>query len=139
MSESENKALLARYIREVWDAADIYALRQFLSPEFKRHQSPLVEPLDREQQIARLEGFRRAFPDVSVEVVDVVAEGDRIAFRATMTGTHLGEFSGIPPTGSRFSVSLVDVVRIENGRFAEQWGGPDMFDLVQQLGDPRIR
>ena len=62
------------------------------------------------------------------------AEGDRIAFRSTMRGTHRGEFLGIPPTGIQVTVGLLDVIRIENGKFVEQWGGPDLLDLVQQLG-----
>lgn len=133
MSETENKALLSRYITEVWENADVGALRRFLSPDFERHLSPLAEPLGIEAQIERLSGLRRAFPDVTIVVEDVVAEGDRVAFRSTMTGTHLGEFAGIPPTGTRFTVSLVDIIRVENGLFAEQWGGPDMSDLTGQL------
>jgi predicted ester cyclase len=51
-----------------------------------------------------------------------------------MRGTHQGEFLGIPPTGKQVTVGLVDVIHIENGKFVEQWGGPDLLDLVQQLG-----
>ena len=133
MSVAENKALLSRYIKEVWVDADVDGVRRYLSPEFKRHLSPRVEPLGIKAQIERLVGFRRAFPDVTIVVDDVVAEGDRIAFRSTMTGTHLGDFAGIPPTGSRITVSLVDIIRIEHGVFVEQLGGPDMSDLIGQL------
>ena len=51
-----------------------------------------------------------------------------------MRGTHQGEFLGIAPTGKEVTVSLPDMVRIENGKFVEQWGGPDLFDLIRQLG-----
>lgn len=81
----------------------------------------------------RLHEFREAFPDIRVEVVDVVTSDDRIAFRSVMTGTHLGSFAEIPPTGREVVVSLLDLIRVEDGKFAEQWGGPDMFDLVRQL------
>ncbi len=92
-----------------------------------------LPPLDRGAQRDRLEGFRTAFPDVTIELEDVVAEDDRVAFRSTMRGTHLGEFLGIGPTGRTVEVGLVDIIRIQDGRFAEQWGGPDLFDLVGQL------
>lgn len=106
----------------------------FLSPGYARHTSPTLPPLDLEGQIERLHGFRQAFPDITIEVDDVMVEGDCIAFRSTMRGTHKGEFAGIPPTGRHVTAGLVDMIRIEDGRFAEQWGGPDVFDMLQQLG-----
>jgi predicted ester cyclase len=51
-----------------------------------------------------------------------------------MTGTHEGPFRGLEPTGRRFKVTLVDIVRVRDGRFLEHWGGPDMLDLLTQLG-----
>lgn len=134
MSERENKELLTSYISEVWGAGDLSALSDFLSPSFKRHVSPLQPPVDFAGQVERLEGFRTAFPDITVTVEDVIADGDRVAFRSTMRGTHLGEFLGISPTGREVTVGLVDIIRIEDGAFVEQWGGPDLFDMVRQLG-----
>jgi predicted ester cyclase len=90
--------------------------------------------LDVDSQIERLVGFREAFPDVTIAVEDLIVEADRVAFRSTMRGTHLGEFAGIQPTGRQVTVALMDLIRIEDGRFAEQWGGPDLFDLLRQLG-----
>lgn len=133
MSATENKELLGRYLARVWEHHDLDALDDLLSPTFARHVAASLPPLDRTAQRTRLEGFREAFPDVTIEVEDVVAEDDRIAFRSTMRGTHLGEFLGIAPTGRTITVGLVDIVRVEEGRFAEQWGGPDLFDLVRQL------
>ena len=134
MSVVENRALVGRYFIKVWDEADIDAIRTFLSPTFQRHLSPLVPPLDVDSQIERLVGFREAFPDVTIAVEDLIVEADRVAFRSTMRGTHLGEFAGIQPTGRQVTVALMDIIRIEDGRFAEQWGGPDLFDLLRQLG-----
>lgn len=139
MSAAENRNLLNRYIAEVWDGGDPEAVSHFAAETFRRHTSPGSEPLDRAAQIERLKGFRAAFPDITVEVEDVVCEGDMLAFRSTMKGTHLGEMMGIAPTGRQVVVGLVDMVRIEDGRFAEQWGGPDMLDLLRQLGaEPRV-
>ena len=78
--------------------------------------------------------FRAAFPDIQLTVEEIIAEDDRIAFRSTMRATHRGEFLGIAPTGKQVTVGLVDVIHIEKGKFTEQWGGPDLFDLLQQLG-----
>ena len=116
MSVAENKQLLARYITEVWDQANVDAIRNFLSPTFRRHVSPLLPSLDVEGQVDRIVGFREAFPDVTLTVEETTAEADRVALRSTMRGTHLGEFGGLPATGKRITVGLLDVIRIEDGR-----------------------
>jgi predicted ester cyclase len=134
MSVAANKTMLARYVAEVWEEGNVDAIRDFLSPSFQRHVSPLLPPLDREGQIGRVGAFREAFPDVTLVVEEVTAEDYRVAFRSTMRGTHLGEFAGIQPTRHEVTVGLLDVIRIEGEQFAEQWGGPDLFDMLRQLG-----
>lgn len=132
--EEVNKSLVTRYIEEIWYRKRIDVLDDFLAPNYKRYLSPLTEPLSLGGQKQRLAGFLTAFPDVQLKVEDLVADGDRVAFRSTMQGTHQGVFQGLQPTGKKFSVFLVDVIRVENGRFAEHWGGPDLLDLLKQLG-----
>lgn len=134
MSPGDAKDLLARYVHDVWTQADPEAARRFLAPGFRRHVSALAPPLDVEQQVQRLHDLRAALPDASITVEDVVVDGDVVAFRSTLRGTHGGPLLGIAPTGRGVTVRLVDMIRIEDGRFAEQWGGPDMLDLVTQLG-----
>lgn len=133
MSAEANEQLLARYVREVWDEGNLDALERFLSPSYKRHVSPTLPPLDRNGQIQRLRGFRSAFPDITLTVEDVVAGDDRVAFRSTIRGTHRGPLAGLAATENEIEVTLVDIVRIEDGLFVEQWGGPDMSDLFRQL------
>jgi steroid delta-isomerase-like uncharacterized protein len=134
MSEAENKDLLRRYMGDVWEKGDPTAVRRFLAQSYQRHLSPTKPPLDLAAQVERLQGFRSAFPDARITVEDVIAEGDRVAFRSTFRGTHREPFFGIAPTGREVTVGLVDIIRVEDGRIVEQWGGPDVFDLLQQLG-----
>jgi len=134
MSAEENKALLWRYIEEVWDKKNPAAVDEFLSPDYQRHRSPTAAPLTREGQKQLLLQFRTAFPDIHLTVEEVIAEDTRLAFRSTMRATHQGELLGIAPTGRQITVGLVDIIHIKNGLFVEQWGGPDLFDLVKQLG-----
>ncbi len=68
---------------------------------------------------------REGFPDLSITVEDVMAEGDRVAARVTMRGTHRGEFQGIAPTGKRVEVRAIDMFRISNGKIVEHWGHAD--------------
>jgi steroid delta-isomerase-like uncharacterized protein len=78
--------------------------------------------------------YREAFPDLRATVEEIVEEGDRIAVRATFTGTHDGEFMGIPASGRTISIQAMDVVRVVDGRAAEHWGVTDVMGLMQQIG-----
>lgn len=133
MSRSDNIELLHRYFDEVWAHGDPQALSRFLHDRYRRYTSPGATPLDASEQLKRLRAFRAGFPDITISLEDVVADDDRVAFRSTMRGTHRGEFLGVHPTGRHVTVGLVDMMRIEDGRIVEQWGGPDMWDLLRQL------
>ena len=134
MSVEKNKALLHHYMKAVWDEENPAAVNEFLAPHYKRHRSPTSPPLTRDSQMQLLNGFRAAFPDIQIMVEEIIAEGDMVTFRSTMRGTHQGKFLNIAPTGKVVTVGLIDIIRVENGKFVEQWGGPNLFDLLQQLG-----
>jgi predicted ester cyclase len=126
--------IIRTYLERVWGQRDLEALDELLDPAYRRHVSPQVEPLDVEGQRHRLAAMQAAFPDVAITLEQVVVEGDVAAFRSTMSGTHEGPFRDLAPTGRRFTVHLVDIVRVRDGRILEHWGGPDMLDLLTQLG-----
>jgi hypothetical protein len=75
-----------------------------------------------------------AFPDDHVTIDDMVVEGDKIAIRYTMTGTHKGKYMGIPPTNKKVTISVIEIDRIAGGKFAEAWVKADTLSLMQQLG-----
>jgi steroid delta-isomerase-like uncharacterized protein len=76
----------------------------------------------------------RAFPDLHVTIEDTVAEGDKVVFRNTVTGTHRGEYRGLEPTGRSVSYGEIFVMRFAGGRIAEIWGVVDVFSQMRQLG-----
>jgi steroid delta-isomerase-like uncharacterized protein len=76
----------------------------------------------------------RAFPDLHVAIEDVVAEGDKVVFRNTVTGTHLGEYRGLAPTGRSVTYGEIFILRFADGRIAEIWGVVDVFAQLRQLG-----
>jgi steroid delta-isomerase-like uncharacterized protein len=134
MSAEDNKRLVRHYLAEVWEKGNLAVMDQLLAPNYRRYLNPRMAPLDAAAQRQRLAGFLAAFPDVALTVEDLMADGDRVIFRATIRGTHLGPFQGIAPTGKAVTAMLLDVVRVEDGRLVEHWGGPDMLDILQQLG-----
>ncbi|HYY57180.1 MAG TPA: ester cyclase, partial [Pyrinomonadaceae bacterium] len=77
--------------------------------------------------------FRDAFPDIEVIVEDTVAEGDRVAARCRVRGTHKGEGLGLAATGNAVEFTGICIVRIENGKIAEAWNNFDFMNMFQQL------
>ena len=81
--------------------------------------------------------FHAVFPDLSYEVGETIAEGDKVCFSGQIRGTHESEFLGIEPTGNQINIMSLNVVRIENGKIAERWANVDILRILQQLGvDP---
>jgi steroid delta-isomerase-like uncharacterized protein len=76
----------------------------------------------------------RAFPDLHITVEDVIAEGDKIVSRNTVTGTHQGEYMGRPPTGRSITYNEIFIFRCAGGRIAETWGVVDVLAQMRQLG-----
>jgi predicted ester cyclase len=92
------------------------------------------------QEWRGLEGIRQAvashrsvFPDWIEQIVDIIAQGDRVVTRWISRGTHKGDFYGYPPTGNQVTVAEAAVFRIDNLKIVEQWGLPDQMSLVKQL------
>jgi steroid delta-isomerase-like uncharacterized protein len=77
--------------------------------------------------------LHRAFPDLRVTIEDLIAEGDRVVARNTVTGTHRGEYMGLPPTGKSVTYNEIFIFRVVNGRIAETWGVVDVASLMKQL------
>ena len=78
--------------------------------------------------------FRAAFPDLHVTIDDLVAEGEMVAVRATMTGTHQGELMGMPPTGKQVNFQFISIEHLRGGKVVERWEQADMMGMMQQLG-----
>ncbi len=134
MSTEENLSLARQYIEQFLNRGNMAIADNILSPDYRRYLSPSSTPLNVDQQKQRIAGLRAAFPDLHVTIEDVLVEGDRVAVRVVLHGTQRGAFLGIPPTGKPVTVFALDVIRIENGRFVEHWGGPDLYSMVSQLG-----
>jgi steroid delta-isomerase-like uncharacterized protein len=73
-------------------------------------------------------------PDLRVVIEDMIAEGDKVATRYTLEGTHEGELFGVPPTGQRMSIKSISVERVSDGKIREHWRNTDTLDMMQQLG-----
>ena len=133
MSE-ENKAVIARLYAEL-SKGNLDAIDTALADNFIEHEElPPGIPPGREGVTAFFGVIRSAFPDLNMTPDFFIAEGDLVTAFATATGTHRGEFQGIPPTGKSISIKLADYMRVQNGKIVEHWGVMDLAGLMQQLG-----
>lgn len=80
------------------------------------------------------DAFHAAFADFAVEVLDQVAEGDKVMTYKVFSGTHTGEFQGIPASGRAVRFDVMDIVRLRDGQVVEHWGMVDQLALLRQLG-----
>jgi steroid delta-isomerase-like uncharacterized protein len=135
MSGEDNKALVRQLVDQVFNQGNISKLDEFVEPDFvEREVLPAGIPGGREGLRQLTTMLRSAFPDFKATIDDILAEGDKVVIRQTWTGTHKGEFMGIPPTGRDMSMEVIDIIRLANGKFVEHWGVMDAMAMMQQLG-----
>ena len=133
MSAEENKAAKRRYF-DAFNTQNLDAIDELFAPEYVLHiaGSPDVQgPETLKQMVA---GSLVNLTDATLVVDDMVAEGDKVVTRWTMTAIHSGEFMGVPPTGQQITMQGVIIDRFVDGRVAEAWESFDMYGLMKQLG-----
>ena len=130
----DNKALNRRFVEEVINQGNIEAIDELIDPGVVDHAAPPGVPTGREGAKQFFAIVRSAFPDLHHTIEDMIAEGDKVVMRSTWSGTHQGEFMGIPATGRRVRVSAIDISRVADGRIVEHWEQSDALGLMQQLG-----
>ncbi len=135
MSTEQNKVLTRQLIEEVLNKGNMSRVDEIIAPNFVEHEElPPGFPPGREAPQLLFTMLRRAFPDFKATIQQLIAEGDKVVFYMTWTGTQKGEFMGIPPTGKSISINVIDIIRITDGQAVEHWGVMDSMAMMQQLG-----
>jgi steroid delta-isomerase-like uncharacterized protein len=135
MSIEQNKALVRKLVEEAINQGNISMIDELLIPDFIEHEElPPGIPPGREAPKVLFTMLRSAFPDIKATIEHLIAEGDEVVLHMTWTGTHKGEFMGIPPTGKSISINVIDILGIAEGKFVEHWGVMDSMAMMQQLG-----
>lgn len=137
VSVEENKEIARRFPEEVATEGNLDLIDDICAEDILDH-SPMWEVRGRDALKEQSRAVFEAFGDFSATVEDVVAEGDMVAMRVTVRGTHDGEFMGLEPTGRSFEFGNMVFTRIEDGRIAERWVQPDLLGLLRQLGAETI-
>ena len=136
MSEAVHSDLVRRFIEGVLGRGDFAALNALAAPDCADHADALGAAPCPEAIAQFLVPWRAAFPDLAITVEKLVAEGDRVAARWTLRGTHRGAFLGVPPSGRRVAVAGTERYRLAEGRIVERRATVDTDGLIRQLGAP---
>ena len=121
MASEENKMLVRRQIEDVWNNGNAGAIRTYWGDAVRGEIEHTYMML------------RTAFPDLHITIDDLIAEGDRVAGRFTLTGTHQGTLQGVQPTGKRVAFGAMRIYRIQEAKVVETWAQQDLLGLLQQL------
>ena len=130
MSTKENKALI-RHMYDLMNRGELDGYYELLSPNYVEHMTSGNMLLEQLKQFETI--FGTAFSDISVAIVEMVAEGDKVSVLVTWKMTHTGEYMGIAPTGKKIDMTNANVFKIAKGRIKEGWNVMDMR-FLQQLG-----
>jgi predicted ester cyclase len=135
MEHEANKAIVRRLYEQAFNhTGDLSAIEEFVASDFIDHAAPPGLSPGREGFRQAVLAWRHAFPDITLTVDSIVAEGDTVAIMWTGRGTHRGDLMGIPPTGVAGQVIGASFNRMADGRIVERWGNSDDLGLMQQLG-----
>lgn len=135
MGQRDDKRLVERFFDEIFNQRDEAAAAELLADEFVAHHPAFPDGIRGVPGImGTVAMFRGGMSDLHYVVDDLVAEDDRVACRWTATGTHDGEFMGVPATGRTVGVVGCDIFRVADGQLAEAWVVSDLLGLLQQIG-----
>lgn len=131
---SDASEVIRRLIEDVYGEGKIELIDELVHEDYVEHPMPEGFSPDREGLKSFVQALRAALSDMEATVERVVVDGDELAFRWRITGTHSGEFMGIPPSGNRIETTGNDVGAMREGKVVERWCEQDMLSLLTQLG-----
>jgi len=134
MTAEDNKRIVREFYEEVLNKGNLAVIDKVTAANYVDHTAAPGVPPGIAGEKAWFAMLHAAFPDGRTTIEDIVAEGDKVVVRGTMTGTHKGEFLGIPATGKKVKISGIDMTRFANGKSVEHWGQWDVAGMMQQLG-----
>ena len=122
-------------VEEAWARGELDKLDELIAPELTSHDAIPGLPRGLAGAKAGHAAFLKSFPDRTISIEHVVAEGDLVAVHAKGAATHTGDpFFGVPPSGRRVSLESISIYRVRDGKVVEHWGLNATWNLMQQLG-----
>ena len=133
MGIDENKAVVRRFVTDVFEKGDVGAVDELLAEDFVPHTWPSTG--DGRGDLKRaMERVSKGLSDAAFTINDLIAEGDLVVARLTASATQKGEFMGMPPSGKRYTIPEIHIFRVRDGRIVEHWHQFDQLGMMRQLG-----
>jgi predicted ester cyclase len=130
----ENKEVVRRFNIEVIENGSEAEFHALMSPGFINHSAPTGMPRGPESMWNTFEKvLRPALSNLKIVIHDQISEGDKVTTRKTISGIHSGMLFDIPATGREVTISVIDIVRVEGGRYAEHWGLNTLSSVIAAL------
>ena len=133
MSLDQNKKVVRQFLEEVFDNRRLDLVDDILAPDYLLYHPGASQPLKRDAFPAFLAGFPAGFPDFFMEVKSIIAEGDEVAARFVLGGTHKGTFMGVPPTGRKVELQGEAFYRLRDGQIIEDRPLIDWAQMLEQM------
>jgi steroid delta-isomerase-like uncharacterized protein len=132
-AEEDNKALVREFFEEAWGNGNMAAVDEFMAADYVEHPRPSTLPPGTEGLKQLIDAYRTAFPDLKMTLEHIFAEGEMVAFRWSVSGTHMGDWLGVPPTGNHVAATGITLFRIAGGKVVEGWTSIDLSPAEEEL------
>jgi predicted ester cyclase len=130
----KNKAIVRRFNKEVIEEGNIESFEELMDTNFINHSAPAGADNGPKGMINTFNNILRpSMPDIKVTIHEQIAEGDLVTTRKTISGTQTGTLMGIPPTGKKVSIDVIDIVKIKKSKYIEHWGINTLPIVLTQL------
>ena len=134
MTTAQNKSIVTRFNKEFIEGGNMNSFHELIAPDFINQTAPAGSPTGPEGVVYFFNHLLKpAFPDLTVEIHDQVAEGNKVTTRKSFYATHKGEFFGVPASGKKVKMDVIDIVYLRDGKFTEHWGILDMQGVMTQI------
>ncbi len=134
MTTEQNKTIVRRVNKEFIEGGNINTFHEIFAEDFINHTAPKGSPKGPDGVIYFFNQLLKpAFPDLKVEIHDLMAEADKVTTRKSFYATHLGEFFGIKPTQKSVRMDVIDIIQLRDGKYIAHWGILDMHGLIAQI------
>ncbi|HZE84198.1 MAG TPA: ester cyclase [Puia sp.] len=130
--QQRNKEIVRRFNTDFIGQGDITAFNEIVDPAVINHTALPGMSKGADGMMGLILLFRKALPDLSVEIADQIAEDDLVVTRKYFHATFTSEIMGIPPSGKKIRIPVIDIIRLRNGKYIEHWGIRDMSQLLQK-------
>ncbi len=130
----QNKKAVLRFNKEFIEQGNLKSFHELIADDVVNHSAPAGSSKGPDGMLYFLNNIlRKGFPDMKVEILDQVAEGDKVTSRKAIYATHLGEFMGIQPSHKKVTILVIDIIRLRDGKYVEHWGSSNLGEIITQI------